>query len=192
MVVQFISNLIILNNCPEMSQDHKDFFKKAVKIKKKKNWFWISEIDRKELKSCEKLSTSHYSVAWRNIFSSNNLTFSFSARLYQFFILLWRNFLPLQFIEFRYSSLEVLLQHFSWVGVWTLTGSLKSLCSCCLAHCPVVWPNFCHALSVRHMSSHLTCEIHGQLMVFLKVLTVMVPSPRLQNKAKTSPFHHRS
>lgn len=35
MVVQFISNLITLNNCPEMSQDHKDFFKKAVKIKKK-------------------------------------------------------------------------------------------------------------------------------------------------------------
>lgn len=125
MVVQFISNLITLNNCPEMAQDHKDFLKKAVKIKK--SWFWISEIDRKELKSCEKLSTSHYSVAWRNIFSSNNLTFSFSARLYQFFILLWRNFLPLQFIEFRYSSLEVL--HFSWVRVWTLTGSLKSLCS---------------------------------------------------------------
>lgn len=35
MVVQFISNLITLNNCPEMSQDHKDFLKKAVKIKKK-------------------------------------------------------------------------------------------------------------------------------------------------------------
>lgn len=35
MVVQFISNLIILNNCPEMSQDHKDVLKKAVKIKKK-------------------------------------------------------------------------------------------------------------------------------------------------------------
>lgn len=31
MVVQFISNLITLNNCPEMSQDHKDFLKKLLR-----------------------------------------------------------------------------------------------------------------------------------------------------------------